>query len=299
MGKASAHRFFCWTCNNYTPEDEVRLQKMKIVGWLLYGHEIGPENGVPHLQGALWCTKPMYLANLGRMMKNCWASGMGSEKDLAHWLKYCTKDGVDIVEVGIRPTAEEVDADIALQGQGSRSDLVTFRDTIRDNGKVTKRELWDNHPSIMARYPKVASEIRNVYHPPQKLTVRDNQCIYGPSQCGKTTTAEQENPDHWCKTLPGLWFDGYNYEEVIIWEDFGKDEFNCNSLLKNLADYKPCTVGVKGSTLVIRPRRIIVTSNYHPQDIWTDSETLQPILERFTIRHFHDKSFIPECYRKK
>lgn len=42
----------------------------------------------------------------------------------------------------------------------------------------------------------------------------------------------------------------------------------------------------KGSSRYIRPQRIIVTSNYHPKDIWTDDTTLGPILRRFKCVRF-------------
>lgn len=43
---------------------------------------------------------------------------------------------------------------------------------------------------------------------------------------------------------------------------------------------------VKGGSLLIRPKKIVVTSNYHPREIWEDSSTLEPILRRYKIVHF-------------
>lgn len=35
---------------------------------------------------------------------------------------------------------------------------------------------------------------------------------------------------------------------------------------------------------MIRPKHVIVTSNYHPEDIWSDDQiTLSCILRRFTV----------------
>jgi hypothetical protein len=41
-----------------------------------------------------------------------------------------------------------------------------------------------------------------------------------------------------------------------------------------------------GSTGPIRPGIVIVTSNYHPRDIWTDPSDLEPILRRFNCVEF-------------
>lgn len=300
MAPSTTRRFWCWTLNNYSSEDEVRLQKMKCVSWLLYGHEVGAQ-GTPHLQGAIWTQKAMTKQSLGRMMKNCWVGAPGAEKALPYWLTYCTKQSCNIVEVGVRPSEDEVAQDCANVGQGTRSDLVSLRDKVVANPKVTKRELWDEFPSVMARYPKVANELRRIYYTPPSLTVLDNEWIWGPSGTGKSSTAKLENPGAFVKP-PKEWFDGYDdkgYPDVLIWEDFDRSEAHHVKLLKVLADYDPVPVEVKGGMVEIRPRRIIVTSNYKPSDIWTSPEDLEPILRRFKLRHFPDQSTIPECFRMK
>jgi len=45
-------RRWVFTLNNYTPEDELRIQ-MADVPYIIYGREIAPETGTPHLQGYL------------------------------------------------------------------------------------------------------------------------------------------------------------------------------------------------------------------------------------------------------
>jgi hypothetical protein len=43
---------------------------------------------------------------------------------------------------------------------------------------------------------------------------------------------------------------------------------------------------IKGGKIDIRPKKIIVTSNYHPRDIWENEQDYMPILRRFRITHF-------------
>lgn len=58
--------------------------------------------------------------------------------------------------------------------------------------------------------------------------------------------------------------------------------------LKVWADRYKFLAEVKGTSngVPIRPKKIVVTSNYHPKEIWSDAQTLEPILRRFKITRF-------------
>ena len=51
---------------------------------------------------------------------------------------------------------------------------------------------------------------------------------------------------------------------------------------------------IKGGQITLRPQLIIVTSNYHPKEIWTSPKDLDPILRRFKC-----ESFAPPIEDKK
>jgi len=56
--------------------------------------------------------------------------------------------------------------------------------------------------------------------------------------------------------------------------------------LKLWTDKWRFTAKVKNGHSFLRPEAFIVTSNYHPRDIWSDPKFLAPLLERFDIREF-------------
>ena len=51
--KSGRQRNYRFTFNNYKPEDEERLLELvpKPLKYIIYGHEIAPTTGTPHLQG--------------------------------------------------------------------------------------------------------------------------------------------------------------------------------------------------------------------------------------------------------
>jgi len=154
MAPAPKHQFWVFTLNNYEPDHEVFLRKYLALGWVLYGHEIAPTTGTPHLQGAFWTNEPMPLFNLIRAFKKNGMPGIrifrcGPSKDLAYWQAYCTKEGCDIVQHGICPTKEQVDADIAPK-QGERTDLEKFKDEVK-SGEFNHAVLRENHSTVYAR----------------------------------------------------------------------------------------------------------------------------------------------------
>ncbi len=82
------------------------------------------------------------------------------------------------------------------------------------------------------------------------------------------------------------------YEDTVLIEEWDKSHSVLAHHLKLWADRYPFNAEVKGGTTgKIRPKRIVVTSNYHPRDIWGDDPegALGPILRRFNVTHFDTK----------
>lgn len=99
-----------------------------------------------------------------------------------------------------------------------------------------------------------------------------NTWYYGKSGCGKTSTVHKLEPHLYDKNI-NKWWDGYKNEDAVLIDDIDPTHHFIGHHLKRWADHYPFNAEVKGSTVQIRPERIYITSQYHPDQIWSEQET--------------------------
>lgn len=73
---------------------------------------------------------------------------------------------------------------------------------------------------------------------------------------------------------------------MVIIEDLDPSHEYMTRSLKIWGDHYPFHAEEKHGGAMIRPKQIIVTSQYHPADIFKDLKTLEAIMRRFKIVHF-------------
>lgn len=276
---------WCFTINNYTVEDDHLLQNMPYA-YLLYGKEVG-EQGTPHYQGYVQFLKRYRLTGLKKLHpKAHWTIAKGSSLD-NH--TYCTKDH-DYQEFGIiRDTlgaaAKGVNSMVERIARNQRMLTAPFDDLIASG---------DIHPNQIRGLKNAISDIkeqRNRLNPPKRLDGELHHLWYwGEAGTGKSVKAQDDHPNAYHKNA-NKWWCGYDGEDVVIIEDFDKRHEKLAYHLKLWADRYPFPAEIKGGSLgKIRPKIIVITSNYHPRDIWPESQDLKPIERRFNIVHFPDKT---------
>lgn len=106
--------------------------------------------------------------------------------------------------------------------------------------------------------------------------------LCGPSGCGKSRKAREDFPNYYLKAC-NKWWDGYQDEENVIIEDLDKQHAVLGHHLKLWADRHDFIAECKGSSVRLRPKNIVVTSQYRIEDIFLDKETQDALNRRFTV----------------
>lgn len=144
----SRAKHWCFTINNYTPEDVDRLNnESPKYTYLVCGKEVG-ESGTPHLQGFVSFSAQTRLAPAKKIIGEAHFS---VARDVPKSIAYCKKDG-DFFEVGTPPT-----------GPGRRSDLEDFKAFVKEHGGNPSLEtLREEFSDVCAKYPRfVESYLRD------------------------------------------------------------------------------------------------------------------------------------------
>ena len=104
---------------------------------------------------------------------------------------------------------------------------------------------------------------------------------WGPSLSVLSTKVLKDTDACYLKPLNSSW-DGYNNESVVLVQGFALQHSNMRHQLNSWGDRYPFPAELEGTCIPIRPLKIVVTSNYPPSDIWSDS-CLDSVLRRFSI----------------
>jgi len=278
-------RGWCWTINNPTSSDADSIHSLQSKGcsYYVYGQETG-ETGTFHFQGfSYFPNKIAFSAIKGYLPRAHVERQRGT---CTQAIIYCTKEGV-VTEWGVKPDEHGRDANRIRWGR-----LIE----LAENGRFVdiKREF----PSEYIRY---RNSLRALHVRPSTILNGDleNEWWVGLSGTGKSTKLWREYPHHFGKDL-NKWWCGYNDEEVVAIEEWSPKYEMLASKLKVWADRYPFNAEIKGGTLLkIRPKKVIVLSNYTIEQCFPNEEDWKPLKRRFKITYFpfqvnQDVSFVAD-----
>lgn len=263
-------RNWCFTVNNWTGWD-TELIKTWDTKYTIYGEEQG-ESGTEHLQGFVMFKNPKMLGGVKQLhAKAHWEAAKGNWEQN---VEYCSKEG-KVTEHGTKPMTQKRKGETEKERWAEAYKMAKTGKLDEIDGDIqlrfyrTLKEIAKDH---MVK-PSDAEDVTGVW-------------IYGPPGCGKSRKARADYPGAYDK-MQNKWWDGYQGEDYVILDDFDSKELGHH--LKIWCDRYSFLAETKGGAINIRPKKIIITSNYSIDHFEWDEDMRAALKRRMSIVHMGAK----------
>lgn len=256
---------FCFTWNNPESDHGAFLESFATVHcqYLVYGKEVG-DSGTPHYQGFFTLKTKKRIPALRKLGVCCHLEPTKGTSLQAS--DYCKKDG-DYVEFGIPPIP------------GQRTDLTAATNLISSGASM--QEVASQCPETFVKFGRGLRDLALTLTKPYNHPQTRGLWIHGPPGTGKSHSARNLDNSAYLKPQ-SKWWDGYANEKTVILDDL--DTNVLGHYLKIWSDKYACTGETKGGTVNLQHHMFIITSNYHPDDLWKeDHQMLEAVKRRFRI----------------
>lgn len=246
--------------------------------WAIFGAETCPTTKRLHFQCYAIFKKRARLSELAKRYHRSihWEIARGSPSQ--NW-DYCSKEDKHPIEFGIRPEF--------------------------DNNGEREKNRWDEARKNLTsgRIEEVDSQIYIAHYRSCKAIINDNVKVdrlldtypglwlYGTPGSGKSWEARMMQTSKPYVKKADKWWCNYNFEPIVVIEDFSPDHAWMVNLLKCWTDVYPFPAEVKqGNLPMIRPEKIIITSNYSMAECFAgvDSRSIdiKALMRRFKRKFF-------------
>jgi len=270
---------YVFTLNNYSVEEEEALKKLECK-YICFGKEIAPTTKTPHLQGMVCFQNQRSFDQVKSIFPiRTHLEPMRGRVEQSQ--VYCKKDGTWF-ENGIPPQSNKKNGEIE-------------KERYEDAWKLAKEgKIEEIDADLRIRHYHTIKRIYKDYQVrPEDKDHTTGYWFHGPPGTGKSFTARMENPNAYIKSA-NKWWDGYQGEEVVILDDLDLMHKVLGHHLKIWGDAYAFNAEDKGGSRMIRPKRIIVTSNYTIEFMFAgDEDMIKAILRRYRCREFPEGSGSP------
>jgi len=271
MSKGS--RGWCFTLNNYSQEEQEALRNVTCA-YMVFGRERGDE-GTPHLQGYVHLQHQKTLTAMKKIMPRAHLEVRMGTVDQA--VEYCKKEG-DYEEFGEKPKSPKE------KGEGEKK---RWRRIYEKACEGDEEWLKENEPNVAFKHMATFRSHKKAKTEPLDYVDTPHEWWVGPTGTGKSKKVWEEYPTHYAKEKNKWWCNYTGQDTVVIEEADPKNMEHLADRIKVWADRYPFPGEIKGGRIEgIRPLKVIVTSNYSPEECFPNSNDLEPILRRFKVVHF-------------
>lgn len=216
-------------------------------------------------------------------------------------MAYCEKDLTCVCEGHKYAKGNEV-----VEERGKRNDINYLHEACK-SGKYTLQDMMDLWPTDFQRYSSAISRWCQKHGPRRGIAglkgnvVGRRKCIeirWGKPGCGKSFDLDrlvETDPEGYYKKTPGKWWDGYNRQHTVIFNEFSwgsKDEITLQDL-KQICDAGHYAGQVKNGFCNLMATTFIFISNTDPADWWPDQPAcdLEAFKDRVNSVKFYPLSF--------
>lgn len=266
-------RDYIFVLNNYS-DNEVEAIKQTQCRYIIFGKEIAPTTGTPHLQGYVYFDEKKTMKAIHKL--NGWARtalkvarGNADSNQV-----YCSKDG-EVFEKGDKPK------------QGKRSDLDAVYQRLREGTPLDV--IVDEDPNSYLRAGRVMEKLEDIsLRKKYRTEMTEGEWLYGETGLGKSEYAFQAPGSKYIWPDDGDWWDGYRQEDNVIIDEF-RGQIPYNKLLKMVDKHPNFFVRRRGrEPMPFNSKKVIITSSLPPHKVYKNldsQDSLAQLFRRFKVYH--------------
>jgi len=283
-------RSYIYTFNNYTANQLTYLKNYKNCIYHVFQEEIGSApNYTRHLQGFIYFKNAITFGGCKKRLGSNSIHVEGRKGTVQEASDYCS-DPEKRCQGGILHVYGEMPMSQTEKGKCSKA---IYLDVIEHAKAGDCDWIALNYPGIYFRGIFKLNYLSKQFAPrPSDLKTLEtdtspNLWVYGDSGEGKSTYVRQlAGTDYFAKNK-NKWFDCYQGEKTVIIDDFDLGHSGLGSHVKLWGDKFSFVGEIKGGAAYIRPRRMMITSNYSIDEIWKgDDQMIASIKRRYKVIKF-------------